>query len=742
LTAADADQTRTVTLASPPTREGVLVGTPTYMSPEQARGETIDKRADIWALGVVMWEMLTGVRLFRGETDADTLIKVLQETPDLQDLPPETPSSVRRLLRRCLERDPNKRLHDVADARLEIEEALAPQDNALDDETNPSHPPEQRTRLQVIAASVAMGAVLATVVFATLSGNHQASPDSTLRVVLPAPSGVRINIVDWRPALAVSPDGRTVMFAGIVDGTRQLYARSLEQFDALPIPGTEGGTHPFFSPDGAWLGFFADGSLKKVAPAGGKPQVIADAPNPFGATWGPGGTIVFNPGDRRGLLEVSAAGGTPELLAPPNLDGGEWDINWPEFLPDGRSLLFTSYRGISPDNCHIEVLDLATRTRKTVVENASFARYLPTGHLIYGHGSDAHVAPFDAERHVVTGPAVPVPEAIFCDFEAGLPHLAYSMNGSLAFVASGPLPKRRLVSVDLEGRETPLFEARRGFMYPQFSPDGKRLAVTISEPGDTNIWVLDLTTQTQTKITLEGTNIFPSWSPDGQYVTFLSDRRGRITVERKRADGGGDHEPLFAPDDYTEWTSDVTWSPDGEHLVFTVLMSTMSNARGDIWAAHKDNLQDPRRIVATNAAEYGAVVSPDGHWLAYVSNESGRGEIYVQPFPDGGRRYKITTEGGIQPGWAPDGRSIYFRNNNHFLSASVSTTPVFRADAPTILFEANFAEGTFFNYPNFDISPDGKRFVMIKPDPDWGVATEINLVFNWFEELERLLPSD
>ncbi|MBD3853049.1 MAG: protein kinase, partial [Acidobacteria bacterium] len=530
------------TLTADLTRGGVLLGTAPYMSPEQARGKAVDKRTDIWSFGCVLYETLTGRRAFCGESTSDCLAALLEREPDWEELPPRTPILVRSLLKRCLRKDAAKRLHDIADARLEIEEAVTEPDWASTEQAGQPEPTfgdGMRAAWPAVVAAVVVGALLATAVWKLPKTSAKAS-GRLARVALSLPTDVTINAVDGQPNLAISPDGRWVGFAGENGGASQLYRRDLEQFDAIPMPGTEGGFHPFFSPDGRWVGFFAGGKLKKVPLAGGPPQIVADAPRPWGASWGPDGTIVFNRRFGQGLWRVPSTGGTTEGLASPDLERGDSWILWPEFLPDGQSVLFTNSRGLTADESQIEVLDLESRARKTVIEDGSYARYVPTGHLVFGRGGGIHVVAFDVERREVTGPSVPVPEPIFYDFESGLPHLALSTTGSLAFIPGGGTPRRQLVSVDLEGRETPLIEARRCFAYPRFSPDGERLAFNTTEPGDTNIWVLNLSTGTQTKLTLEGSNNFPIWTPDGERVTFQSRRGGVGGIYWKRADGSGE----------------------------------------------------------------------------------------------------------------------------------------------------------------------------------------------------------
>ena len=540
------------------------------------------------------------------------------------------------------------------------------------------------------------------------------------------------------PVLAISSDGSWLVFVGWKDGRSQLYRRDLGQFDAMPIPGTEDGRQPFFSTDGRWVAFFANGELKKVPLAGGPTQIIAEAPKPCGASWGPDGTIVFNRRLGEGLCRVSAVGGAPDVFL---ARGGSWNY-WPEFLPDVRSVLFTNFSGLIDDNPQIQIIDLESRARKTVIEDGSYARYVPTGHLVFGHRAGIRAVPFDADRREINGPAVPIPEPILYDFENGLPQLAISTTGSLAFLRGGSTPRRQLVSVDLEARETPLIEAEGGFAYPRYSPDGERLAFTISEPGNVNIWILNLSTRAQSKLTLEGNNNFPVWTPDGERVTFHSRRRGVDGIYWKRADGSGDSEPLVRTEKVGDTMVPHSWSPDGNTLVFQSLSSTEAEVRSDLWIMTLEGDRNPRPLMATAALEAGAALSPDGRWLAYKSNESGRYEIYVQPFPGGGERHQLSTDGALPAVWSTDGRAIFFQTEDQVLAVPVSTVPTFRAGAPRVLFEAAYDPGYSGTHRNFDIAPDGKSFVFVKADEEWGRATEIRMVLNWFEELKRLAPTD
>jgi serine/threonine-protein kinase len=744
--ASDSDLTNSPTLTAQMTAAGVLLGTAAYMSPEQARGKPVDRRADIWAFGVILFEMLAGRRLFGGETTSDVLAAVLRAEPDWSELPAGTPVPISRLLRRCLDRDPRERLHDIADARLEIEEAIARPEWVSPE---PAERPTPALREGLRAAWPAV--VAAAVVAALLAGGavwkiseiRPAPSRPPTRLTLNLPKGVAFDpFLSYYPSLAISPDGRWLVFAAKEGETYRLFKRSLEQFDAVAMPGTEDGFQPFFSPDGRWVGFFADdGFLKKVPLAGGPPQNLCEVQHPYGAAWGPDGTIVFNMSDFEGLWRVPATGGEPEQIASRQVEQGELFMFWPEFLPDGGAVLFTTFRGFTADTARIDVLDLESRARTTVIENGSYARYVPTGHLIFSRAGRVEVAPFDADRREVTGPSVPVPDPILCESDLGVSQLDLSARGTLAFIPGAGAPRLQIVSLDLDGTERPLVEARRRYMYPRFSPDGERLAVTIAEPGDTNVWVVDLRTGAQTKLTHDGFNTLPIWTPDGRRVTYLSTKKaGASSIDWKRADGSGESESLVLPRQTGEWVAPGSWSPDGEWLVYH--RGSPSDLSWDIWIAARDGDPEPRPLLTTRAVpQVGPAISPDGRWLAYVSAESGEFQVYVQPFPEGGERHQISTDGGVKPVWSPDGRRIYYRWDQ-ILAVSVSTAPRFRAGAPQTLLKGQYEIGTFITSPNFDIAPDGTSFVFVKADEEWGRATEIRLVLDWFEELKRLAPTE
>ena len=735
----------TVDLSQPPTatiegtRAGVILGTAAYMSPEQARGGAVDKRSDIWAFGVVLWEMLTHDRPFEGAVVTDILAAILRAEPDWQALPSDLPRPIRRLLRRCLQKDVRQRLHDIADARLDIEEAAAEPD-AVEPDAGPAGVAHRmRSTWWMLPVAAAVGIVAAWTTWTMRAGPGDTA-GTAVRLSLSMPPGVSMRAAWLRPGVAISSDGRWLVFVGTEGGTRKLFKRSLEKFGVTRIPGTDNARFAFFSPDNRWVGFWdgAEDKLKKVALDGGVPMVLCDAQNAWGATWGTNRKIVFYPGALNGLWQVAEAGGEPELILAPNPETGQASYIMPQFLPDGTAVLYTAWRGgFTAASAQVAVLDLASGDTKVVLDNAACARYLPTGHLVYGRGGRVEVVPFDLEHREVTGPSVPVPEPIFFDPDGKL-HLAVSDTGTLVFVPGGSAPRRQLAYLDLQGNKDLVGGSARGYLYPRFSPDGQRLAVTISELGEPNIWIVDHTTGLETRLAGGGRRNFALWSPDGRRVVFALETEqppASWSIFWQQADASGAPEPLLMAQAPGVWLWPSSWTPDGKMLVFSKWSTGSSR---DIYYVSVDNPQEIRPLLATEADEMYGLLSPDGHWIAYASNETGRWAIYVQKFPDGSERHQISAGDTYDlVGWAPDGGKIYYVLDGRMMGVGITTEPKLRVDTPRVLFEVRHSGGGWFS-PDLHLSTDGERFVMVTRDETWGVATEIKIVLNWLEELKRL----
>jgi Tol biopolymer transport system component len=711
------------TLTIDPTAEGVVIGTAAYMSPEQARGQAVDKRTDIWAFGCVLYEMLAGRAAFARATVSDTLTAVLEHQPDWDALPPATPPHVRSVLRRCLEKDAKRRARDIGDVRMELEEGSAAT-GAAAVAVNP--------RRAGLAWAIATAAVVAA---ATIGGVMWVSRD-TARIPGPAVTRTTLTLAPnheldtggGAAPLAISSDGRRLAFVAAADGRTQLYLRSLDAFEARAIAGTDGAQYPFFSPDGESVAFFADGRLKRVSLQGGSPVTICDAPSfGRGGTWGLDGTIVFDPGNS-GLMRVPAAGGQPAPLTSRDPAADRENLSWPQFLPDGRALLVTVGNAGSL-TAALAALSLDTGEWHRL-GSGSQAQYLPSGFLIYHalhvREGELHAIAFDARALAIRGAPLAVVDGVFRAPDSGGVYYAVAQNGTLVFTPGGYA--RTLVRVDRHGRRTPLLDERRGFRRPSLSPDGLKVAVTI-DPRPSQIWVYDIARKSRIALATDGHNHMALWTSDGRRIAYSSGvgaSTPSLDIFWRAADGGTAAEPLLRRDGAQYATS---WSADGRQLIFE---EGVPNGY-DIWMLPLPG--EPRPLIATPASELGGQLSPDGNWLAYHSNESGRFEVYVRPYPnvnDG--KWTISTVGGQHALWAHTGKELFYA-----VGSAVMRVPVdirgsrFTAGTPELLFSGPFD----ISYTNYALSKDGTQFIMVEVDPN-ARPTQVYLTLNWADEVRRL----
>ena len=733
------------------TQEGLALGTAPYMSPEQARGAAVDKRTDIWAFGCVLYEMLTGCAAFPGETTADHVAAILDSEPNWATLPPATPPSIHRLLRRSLEKDLSRRLHDIGDARLEIDEALTAKTMGT-----------ERVRRATWDHGVGFVAVITAAVIAgvvgwrmkPLSSDSRTSASPLARFVMTLPPGepLAIGSDPSVTALALSPDGRRLAY--VAGSHQQIYVRPLDGFESTPIAGTEGADNPFFSPDGEWLGFVADAKLKKVLLAGGVPVTLCSLVHggAFGASWAVDGTIVFAPSPdwRRsiGLLRVSAEGGIPSTAVA--LDEGDHEARWPETLPDNKGVLFSVVPrdGAWSSDATIYVQSFETGKRRALGKGVG-AHYLPTGHLVYARAGSLLAVPFDLTRLSVTGDPVPILTGFQQSDDSG-PQVTVSQVGSLAYIPAIPEPQRLLVWVDRTGAERAFNAPNRRYHHPKLSPDGRRLAVAI-EADTIDVWMFDLSRQTLSRVTSEWNNDFPVWTPDGRRLTFSHGNlalngQNPPNIYWKPAEVTGSEEQLLASE-RPNWPS--SWSPDGRVLVFMdvnlgqrLSAAAFTRNKHNIWWLSREDPGKPHAFRQTKFSEGAPVFSPDGHWLAYVSNESGRPEIYVQAFPSPGQRWQISRDGGSEPVWPRGAHELFYRRGKAMMAVDVKTNPTFSAGLPRQLFTKNYIDDIDLDmWPTYDVTSDGQRFVRVKTIPDATGPTQINVVLNWFEELVRKAPT-
>ncbi len=701
------DQSPTMTSAG--TVAGMILGTAAYMSPEQARGRPADRRADIWAFGCVLYEMLAGSTPFEGSTVSDTLAAILRAEPDWTALPAGVPPAARRLLRRCLEKNSDHRLHDILDARLEIDEARAgDKDAAL-------APPARRGAGRLIPWGIA--AVLAAVTVATLvAPGRRRAPQSSdrLHVAIVLPQNLDLVDAGGLGVLAISPDVKRLVFAARRDDTVRLYLRALDSPDVVEMPGTEGASTPFFSPDGHWVGFFSGSSLKKIAVQGGVPVVLCEAPSPRGATWITDDAIVFAPTYTSGLAVVSAAGGEPKAVTTPNAARNERTHRWPMALPGGKSVLFTIGTLDKPgdyEDAVIAVADLASGAIHPLAEGASMAWFAPPGDLIYSREGTLVAVPFDAGGVRTTGSPTTILKGIAGDRTSGLVNCALAADGTLAYVPGATLGSTgTLAWVDRNGRVEAVPAEPALYRNLRLSPDGKRLALNIGEgAGDSDAWIYDFDRNALTRLTFDKSTFRPSWTPDGKRLVYASTSGGKEGIAWKAADGSQESQ-LFFRQTGIYASAPEEWVPGRSELVFTRLggkggADLMSIVPGE--TESKPVLDGPH-------AEGGATFSPDGKWMAYCSDESGQLEVYVRPYPGPGGKWQISTNGGRGPCWSRDGHEVFYTLGQKMMVVAVTTTPTFSPSSPRQLFEFQF-ENLIGTERDYDVSPDGRRFVFVRP---------------------------
>jgi serine/threonine protein kinase/Tol biopolymer transport system component len=712
------------------TQAGMILGTAAYMSPEQAQGKPVDKRSDIWSFGVVLCEMLTGRQLFAGETVSDIIAAVLRDKVDWSALPADTPPSLRKLLGRCLERDRKRRLRDIGDARNEIADMLSDDPVAASESSAVIASPN--TRWREIAWSLAV--LLAVAVGWILLRPASATPNVPLHLSITLGPTQELGR-EGDLLVALSPDGSRLVFVAHQGSEReQLYSRQMDGPEIKPIPGTAGAANPCFSPDGKWVLFYADNKLKKVSLDGGEPQVVCDA-SWGGASWGPGDTIVFTRDYNTGLWRVPAAGGVPVELTSPDLPKGELGHLWPQILPDGKSVVFTAF-STPMEKASIVVLSLETRKQQVLIEGGIFAHYVSTGHLVYARGKTMMAVPFDLGSLKVTGPAVSVLEDVPAHSSTGNSQFSISENGVLAYIpASAWSNERTLVSVDRQGVARSLTDRLKAYAEPRLSPNVRRLAITIGDGNKSNdVWIYELDREVLTRLTSGPTAEFnPIWTPDGKRIIF-SLESPVYNLFWKAADGSGAEEPLFTNGN-DKYPGSV--SPDGKTLAFG---EQHPETRFDVFVLPLEGERRPRPFLQTPFMEYRPAFSPDGHWLAYQSNQSGRDEVYVQAYPGPGGKVQVSTDGGSEPVWAQSGKELFYRSGRKVLSVPIINSGAeFVAGKPVQLFEGPYSSDQY--RPGYDVTPDGQRFMMVQV-PEGSAPRQINVIVNWFEELRRRVSTD
>lgn len=724
------------------TDPGTVMGTVGYMSPEQVRGNEAGPRCDIFSFGSILYEMLSGKRAFQRETLAETMTAILkEEPPDLSEVSSTTNPHLDRIVRRCLEKKPERRFHSAHDLAFALDALLTPSGSMSPISTTSLSNRKilDRERLGWIAAIVVF--VAAAVVSLFLYSRANTNPRTSVEVkqFTLAPPAEGALVMQTAPAVMFSPDGAHLISTVRISGKTQLIDRQLSSASTRLIEGTQGAIDPFFSPDGKWIGFFAGGLLKKVLLSGGVPEALSKAENARGGTWASDGGIVFTPGSDAPLYRIAADGGSVEAISTIDVEAKERSHRWPNALPGGQAVLFSvAYQTGNPlDDANVAVLDRRTGKHKILIKGGVFARYVAPGFIVYARRGTLVAVPFDLKRLEVTGSPVTVQENVDGLKNNGRVQFSISDSGDLAYVEGRADDARDaaqpLVWVDRRGSEQVLSESRQRYSKPRLSADGHTLFVEVADP-EAAIWSYNIDRGTLTRVTYGGVSYGPIPSPDGQKLAYEATRDGVAGVMMSQIDGSGEQrlsstKRLNVP---TSWTTDGA-----------AVAATAGGETGylEVWLIPLSGEHKPQVLVQGPFNAGGARFSPDGHWMAYVSDESGRNEVYLRAFPQAGQRFQISVDGGVSPVWSHNGRELFFRNGDQIFAVSMTLGAQAVAGKPQALFSkpiADDASGPAYNIiADYDVSPDGQRFVMPKYSAEARNPPSAIVILNWSEELKR-----
>jgi Tol biopolymer transport system component len=725
---------------SPLTTAGSIVGTIQYMAPEQIEGKDADSRSDVFAFGAVLYEMVTGKRAFEGRSQLSVASAILERDPEgISSLKPMTPPLLERSIRKCLAKQPDQRWQSASD--------LATQLNWMTDASSTSvamnavEVGQNRGRLALVSAAALL--ILAAAGAAWMYGKRSIPPERIMRFSINLPAGEALGgSWWWLPSIAITRDGSQIAYVGHHSGVSQIYVRAIGDLNARPIPGTEGADTPFFSPDGQWLGISSNGTLKKV-PLGGGPTVTIAKTGTSGACWAPDDIIYFGTGS--GLFKVPATGGEPQQIT--KLDANNQEINqaFPELLPGGKALIFVVRNAEEPsfDDADIAALSLATGQRKILIKSGTNPHYVSTGHLVFLRAGVLLAVPFDPVRLEITGAAVPVAENILENPRIGAGQYAISNDGSLVYIPGGvTYGEHELVFVDKAGSARSLTATKRPYEDFTISADGRFIATTIEGPV-TDTWVHDIARDTETRFTSGVENRDPAWTPDGKHIAYGSYKNGKYRVLWKPLDGGPEETLLASDNPVYAWF----FSHDGRALLY----EEFSGGTGEnVGILPLDDKEHAHLLFPKQYNVEWAILSPDGQWIAFNGNETGRPEVYVAPFPSLAPRQRISTEGGMHPLWSPDGRELYYRAAANFedmehralaqrtrvMAVPIETKPTFKAGQPRLLFEGSY----FKSGHDIAVTPDGRGFVLIRESESQSGPNELQVVVHWFEELKQRAP--
>jgi serine/threonine protein kinase len=725
------------TISRMATQAGIILGTAAYMSPEQAKGKPVDRRTDIWAFGCVLFEMLTGRTPFGGESVTDILAAVVRGEPDWAQLPAHTPSRIHALLQRCLEKDARQRLQSIGEARLALEKYLAnpgvgtaSSDLAGIAEEVRSADSWNRRAVWLALGTFAVGAALTAGLFGVLRSAHPTNEVRAIRAQIKPSVSSSYQYESWSSGFALSSDGQWITYvAKTPDEKMLLWLRSIDAVQDKPLQGTENAEFPFWSPDNRSIGFFADGKLKKIEIGGSTISVLCDVSLPRGGTWNREDVILFSASAASPLLRVSASGGAPSAVTSLITDENENSHRWPHFLPDGRHFLYLSLHGVSardnPTNT-LRIGSLDSKETKALFKTDGNAIYA-SGHLIYVRQNTLVAQPFDLGRMEPKGEALPIAEHVAADVRS-LGQFSASQSGLLTYLDGTLSTQRQLTWVDRSGTRLRNVSGPDHYDNPVLSPDGKRVTFALGA-GAIDVWLYDLRSDVKTRLTFgspgKESNAFNTWSPDGRSLVYLSYGGGKYSIRRKPLEGAGSDEVLLE----STGTRPVpfSWSPDGKVVAYHQL----SKGVRSIWMLPVSGEHKPLLFLES---AYRPQFSPDGKWLAYCSEETGRVEVFVVLFPGPGGKRQVSTDSGCQVRWRKDGKELFFLSNDKkMMAADVKTSDSsFQIAALRPLFQTHIEDISSYNY---DVSPDGQRF-LCNYTLEQSTA-ELTLIVNWDAVLEK-----
>ena len=730
------------------TDPGTVMGTVGYMSPEQVRGNEADHRSDIFSFGSILYEMLSGERAFQRETLAETMTAILKEEPrELSDVSMATNPQLDRIVRRCLEKKPERRFHSAHDLAFALEALSTPSGSVNQISTTQGSVSRrnlfERERLGWLVALLAVIAAAVVLVFAYFRTNSYRDTSVEVKQFTLASPPEGSLVMQTAPAVMFSPNGSHIVSTVRISGKLQLIDRQLSSAATRPIEGTQGATDPFFSPDGKWIGFFVGGLLKKVLLSGGVPETLCKADNARGGTWTTDGSIIFTPGTDSPLYRISAEGGGVEAISTIDSEAKERSHRWPSALPGGQAILFSvAYQTGNPlDDANVAVLDRRTGKHRIIIKGGVFARYVAPGYIVYGRRSTLTAVPFDLKRLEVTGPPMTVQENVEGLKSNGRVQFSISDNGDLTYVegrADDPRDAAQpLLWVDRRGVEQVLSGDPQRYAKPRLSPDGHTLFVEVAEP-ESAVWSYNMDRGTLTRVTYGGVSYGPIPSPDGKLLAYQATRDGVAGAMVSQVDGNGEQrltstKRLHVP---------TSWTADGSAVVIT---AGAESGYLEVWLIPVTGDHTPQTLVQGPFNAGGARCSPDGHWLAYVADESGRNEIYLRPYPQAGPRIQISAEGGTSPVWSRNGRELFFRNGDQILAVSMTAGAQVVAGKPQVLFSKLIPEdasGPAYDIiADFDVSADGQHFVMPRYSAEARNPPGSIVILNWREELKRKMSA-